>query len=155
MAMTLEQIKNQLSAIEPNDSTYSGIGSSEIPFLEQLLQDEETWIASRAIFALSRVSDDKVVTILSQAVADPRQQIRVAIAASVGNLKPENASNILLQLLSDNELGVRKFAIQSVSGIHDTAVHEKLKNIEIRDPTLPIREIAKDRLRELDSTGSE
>jgi HEAT repeat protein len=150
MAMTLEQIKNQLSAIEPDDSIYSGIGPSEILFLEQLLQDKEAWLASRAVFALSRVSDDKVVPILSQAVADPRPEIRIAIAASVGNLKPEDTNNILLQLLSDSELGVRKFAIKSVSGAHDTAVHEKLKDIEIKDPALPIRDIAKDRLRELE-----
>ena len=150
MPITLEQLKNQLSAIEPDDSTYLGIGPSEIPFLEHLLQDEEAWMASRSVFALSRVSDDQVLPILSQAVADPRPEIRIALAASVSNLKPEDANNILLQLLSDSDLGVRKFAIKSVSGSHDIAVHEKLKDIQIQDPALPIREIAKDRLRELE-----
>lgn len=150
MPITLEQLKNQLSAIEPDDSTYLGIGPSEIQFLEHLLQDEEVWMASRSVFALSRVSDDQVLPILSQAVADPRPEIRIALAASVSNLKPEDANNILLQLLSDSDLGVRKFAIKSVSGSHDIAVHEKLKDIQIQDPALPIREIAKDRLRELE-----
>lgn len=149
MPMTLEQLRNQLSAIEPDDSMYAGIGPSEIPLLEQLLQDKEAWMASRAIFALSSVSDAKAVTILSEAVADPRQEVRVAVAASVSNLNPKDANNILLRLLTDPELGVRKFAVQAVSGSHDAAVHAKLRDIETRDPALPIRDIAKDRLREL------
>jgi len=36
MAMTLEELRNQLSAIEPDEGIYAGIGSSEIPLLEQL-----------------------------------------------------------------------------------------------------------------------
>ena len=149
MPMTLEQIKNQLSAIEPDDGTYSGIGPSEIPFLEELLQDKEVWMASRAVFALSRVSDAKAVTLLSRTVADPRPEVRVAVAASVSNLKPKDANNILLKLLTDTELGVRKFAVQAVSGAHDAAVHAKLRDIETRDPAPPIRDAARDRLREL------
>ena len=152
MPMTLEQIRNQLSAIEPDDSIYSGIGPSEIPLLEQLLQDKEAWMASRAVFALSRVPDTKAVTILSRVVADPRQEVRVAVAASVSNLKPNDANNILLKLLTDTELGVRKFAVQAVSGVHDPAVHAMLRDIETRDPAPPIRDIAKDRLRELKLT---
>jgi len=151
--MTLDQIKNQLSAIEPDDSTYSGIGTSEIPFLDQLLQDKEVWMASRAVFALSRVSDVNAVTILSRATADPRQEVRVAVAASVSNLKPQDANNILLKLLTDTELGVRKFAVQAVSGAHNAAVHAKLRDIETRDPAPPIRDVAKDKLRELKLIG--
>ena len=153
MTMTLEQIRNQLSAIEPNDSTYFGIGPSEIPLLEQLLQDEEVWMASRAVFALSRISDTKAVTILSQTATDPRKEVRVAVAASVRNLKPQDANSILLKLLNDKELGVRKFAIKSVSEANDEAVHAKLQEIQARDPSPPIRDIAKGRMRELNLIG--
>lgn len=110
-------------------------------------------MAARAVFALSRVSDAKAVTILSRAVADPRQEVRVAVAASVSNLKPNDANNILLRLLTDTELGVRKFAVQAVSGAHDAAVHAKLRDIETRDPAPPIRDVAKSKLRELKLIG--
>lgn len=149
MSMTLEQLRNQLSAIEPDDSIYGEIGSSEIPLLEQLLQDQEAWMSSRAIFALSKVPDTRAVTILSQAVSDPRQEVRVAVAASVGNLRPSDANDILVQLLDDTNLGVRKFAVQSVSETHDASVHAKLRDLGIQDPASPIRAIAQDRLREL------
>jgi HEAT repeat protein len=147
--MTLEQLRNQLSAIEPDEGIYDGIGPSDIPLLEQLLQEPEAWMASRAVFALSKVPDARAATVLSRAVADPRQEVRVSVAASVGNLSPSLANGILLRLLADADLGVRKFAVQSVSEAHDAGVHAKLRDLENRDPAPPIREIAKDRLREL------
>jgi HEAT repeat protein len=153
MPMTLEQLSNQLSAIEPDAGIYAGIGPSEIPLLEQLLQDKEAWMASRAVFALSRVPDVRAVAILSRAVADPRQEVRVSVAASVSNLRPSDANNILLKLLADTDLGVRKFAVQAVSGTHDAAVHAKLRDLGTRDPAPPIRDVAKDRLRELKLIG--
>ena len=87
MPMTFDQLRNQLSAIESDESTYAGIGASEVPLLEQLLRDDEVWMAARAVFALSRVPDARAVTLLSQAGADPRQAVRVAVAASVTKLR--------------------------------------------------------------------
>ena len=106
-----------------------------------------------AVFALSRIPDNRAVETLSHAAADPRKEVRVAVAASVSNLKPQDANNILLKLLTDEELGVRKFAIKSVSEAHDKAVHAKLQEIQDRDPAPPIRDIAKSRVRELNLIG--
>jgi HEAT repeat protein len=149
MPMTLDQLRNQLSAIEADESTYAGIGASEVPLLEQLLQDDEDWMAARAVFALSRVPHARAVTLLSQAGADPRQAVRVAVAASVTKLASQDANTILLPLLNDAALGVRKLAIRAVSSVHDAAVHAQLRNLETRDPAPVIRELAKDRVREL------
>jgi HEAT repeat protein len=149
MALTLEQIKHQLSSIEPDESTYYGIGPSEIPFLEQLIQDKKTWLAARALYALSRIPDSRVVTILSQAATDPRKEIRISLATSARNLKPQDANSILLKLLTDKELGVRKFAIKSVSEANDAAIQARLREIKVKDPVPEIRDIAKDKLQKL------
>jgi len=113
MAKTLEQLRAQLSAIEPDDSTYEGIGPEDVPLLEQLLQDEKPWLAARAAVALSRIADPEAAQVLARAVADPRPEVRVTIAASVPNLKLEDAKDILPALLNDPDLGVRKFAVRS------------------------------------------
>jgi len=153
MPKTLEELRNQLSAIEPDIDMFDGIGPSEIPLLEQLLQDEEAWMASRAIFALSRIPDPKALAILSHEVSDPRPEVKVALAASVKNLKSSDANDILLKLLNDTNIGVRKFAIQAVSPNHNVSVREMLKNLEMQDPIPPIRDSAKDKLRELKLSG--
>jgi HEAT repeat protein len=149
MPMTLEELRNQLSAIEPDEGTYAGIGPTEIPMLEQLLQDDEAWMASRAVFALSRVPDVRAITLLSRAADDPRQEVRVSVAASVNNLGASDGNGMLLKLLADPEVGVRKFAAQAVSGTHNAAVHAKLRDLENQDPVTAIRDVARDRLVEL------
>ena len=153
MPMTLEQLTNQLSAVESTEGIYEGIGLSEIPLLEQLLQHQEPWMAARAVFALSRVSGDEAITILTRSVNDPRHEVRVSVAASLGNLTPSDANSILLALLEDGNLGVRKFAIRAVSGAHNDAVHAKLKDIEVQDAAPFIRDLAKSKLRGLNVTG--
>jgi HEAT repeat protein len=110
-------------------------------------------MASRAIYALSRVPDICALTLLSRATADPRQEVRIAVAASVSKLKPNDADSILLKLLTDAELGVRKYAVKAVSGTHNAAVHAMLRDIETRDPAPSIRDLAKSRLRELQLIG--
>lgn len=149
MAMSMAQLRIQLSAIEPDDSMYAGIGSAQIPLLQQLLQDKEAWLASRAVFALSKVATAKAVKVLSQAMLDPRQEIRVAVAASANRLKPKDAKKMLPGLLADAEFGVRKFAIQSVATAHGASVHAKLRELQQRDPAPQIRDLAQARLREL------
>jgi HEAT repeat protein len=149
MSKTFEELRSQLSAIEPNDGTYAGIGPSDIPLLSQLLQDKEQWMASRAVFALSRIPDPSATAILSRTAADPRPEVRVAVAASTSNLDPGDANGILLRLLGDTELGVRKFAVLAVSEGHDAAVHAMLRDIETRDPANAIRSIAKDQVQKL------
>ena len=67
----------------------------------------------------------------------------------MGCLKPSDANQLLVILLGDPELGVRKFAVQSVSKAHNNAVHAKVLDIQTRDPAPAIRDVAKFKLQEL------
>jgi HEAT repeat protein len=147
--MTLEQLKQQLSSIEVDDATYVGIGPAEVPQLDQLVNGPETWLASRAIFALSQVRTAAATAILARSAADPRPELRVAVAASTKNLPPAEANGVLLQVLNDVELGVRKFAIRSVAPGHSAPVQAKLRELETGDPAPSIRAAAGLRLSEI------
>jgi HEAT repeat protein len=147
--MTLDQLRRQLSAIEPDDTTFAGIKPSDIPLLEQLLQDNEPWMAARVIFALSRLDDDRAVAAIRKVVADPRPEVRVAVAASAANLHSVQSDRILSALLNDPDVGVRKFAIQSISEKNKAGIRSKLQAIETQDPVSQIREHARQKRREL------
>jgi HEAT repeat protein len=149
MAMTLEELRSQLSAIEPDEATYSGIGPAELPLLELLARDPEPWMASRAVFAASRVADARAKAILARAASDPRSELRVAAAAATKNLAPAEANSLLLQALNDSDLGVRKFAVQAVAPAHAEPVHARLRELEAEDPAPAIRNAAKSRIAEL------
>lgn len=149
MAKTLEQVRRQLSAVEPNDSTYHEIGPSEVPLLDQLLQASEPWLAARAVVAASRIADSQALKLLERAARDPREEVRVALAASLARLPARDADSLLLLLLADANLGVRKFAIKSVSPAHAPSVLDKLRDLQAGDPVAAIREGATSRLRQL------
>ena len=147
MPLTFDQVAFRLSAIEPNEGMYAGIGPAEIPVLRQLLQDQEPWKAARAVYALSRIDDAEVVPIIRDAASDPRSQVRVAVAASAKHLKPEWANALLTTLLDDADMGVRKFAVQSVSSVHAPAVHEKLRQLRLHDSVPALRALTDHHLR--------
>ena len=147
--MTLDELRQQLSDAEPDESTFSGIGPSELPLLEQLLSDPEPWMASRAVFAASRIPGAHAKAILVRAAADPRPQLRVAAAAAAANLAPADANSLLLQALSDADLGVRKFAIRSVAATHSEQVRARLRELESGDPAPAIRDAARSRLADI------
>jgi HEAT repeat protein len=149
MAMTLEELRRQLSAIEPDEATYSGIGAEEIALLDQLSRDPEPWMASRAVFAASRMADARAKAIVARAAGDPRSELRVAAAAATKNLAPAEANNLLLQALSDSD---RKFAVQAVAPTHSEPVQAKLRELESNDPAPAIREAARSRNAEIRRT---
>jgi HEAT repeat protein len=106
-------------------------------------------LAARAVFAASRLADPRALALLRRATTDSRQQVRIAVAASLTRIIPANATDLLLPLLDDADLGVRKFAITSVTAAHDPAVLRKLRDLQARDPVPALRDHAASRLRDL------
>ena len=154
MPITLDQLRRQLSTIEPNEGTYSGVGSTEIPLLQQLVQDPEPWMAARAICALSRIADDSAVEVIRKAIHDVRPEVRVAIAASATNLAAKDSNTLLAEILEDQDAGVRKFAVQSISAENNPSIHAKLQMIETQDPVSLMRDHARLKRRELENKPS-
>jgi HEAT repeat protein len=142
MSMTMPELRQRLSAIEPDDSTYAGIGATDVPLLQQLLNDEEGWLAGRAVYALSRINAMEAHMALSTAADSPRSEVRVAVAANAGNLPPKVSDSLLQQLLEDQHVGVRKFAIKSVSAQNSASIHAKVSEIASRDDNPVIRATA-------------
>jgi hypothetical protein len=50
------------------------------------------------------------------------------------NLPADDANSLLLQVLSDSDLGVRKFAVRSVAATHSEPVQAKLRALASNDP---------------------
>src|SRR5688572_24228393 len=127
--MTVEELRAKLSMIEPTENMYAGISEADIPALEQLLHDREDWVAARAVFALSRVGTPNAVNVLASAARDQRSEVRVAVAASVGQRPITLPDAAAVTLLQDQDPGVRKFAVLAVkpeNGTEALALVERL-----------------------------
>jgi hypothetical protein len=142
MSMTMPELRQRLSAIEPDESIYAGIEPTDVPKLERLLDDDEGWLAARAVYALSRINTEEAHAALSSAANSELSTVRVAVAANANTLPPNVSDSLLSELLKDRHVGVRKFAIKSVSARNSESIHEEVRRIASRDPDAAIQAIA-------------
>jgi HEAT repeats len=145
--MTTAELRKKLSVIEPTEAMYAGIAVADLPALEQLLADHEDWVAARAVFALSRVGGSAATAVLTKAAQDPRAPVRVAVAVAIGQRPIVLPDNILLNLLRDKDIGVRKFAPQAVKPENGAEPRELLTRVATDDAVPAVREKAAEALR--------
>jgi HEAT repeat protein len=145
----MSQLRTQLSDIEPDDRTYEGIDASDVDLLRQLLDDEEPWLAARAVYALSRIDAESAHRALLAASKSPRPEVRVAVAASAGTLPPRVSDQVLSRLLGDVDLGVRKFAVKSTSERNSDAVKKRLGTVATTEANTAVRQIADEKAKSL------
>ncbi|MBD0256010.1 MAG: HEAT repeat domain-containing protein [Cytophagales bacterium] len=143
---TYEEVRTILSDIEPSEDTYSSLDTDDIPHLRQLLQENEPWLASRAVFALSRLPTRDTDALLLQAARDQRSEVRVAAAVCSARLPTDVSDQVLDSLIDDQDLGVRKFAVQSITDASSDVLKQKLRRISSADGNAFIKSIATERL---------
>jgi HEAT repeat protein len=146
MALSLKELHDRLSAIEPTEEIYSGISEEDVPTLEQLLEFEEPWLAARAVYALGRVGGTTAADALGKAARDRRPEVRVAVADSATRVPAKVSDALLAALLADSDAGVRKFALRAVSEDSGQEPLAQVERMAEEDPVPPIRAEARERL---------
>jgi HEAT repeat protein len=146
VAHTLPLLRRQLSVIEPDETMYAGIGPDDVEILRRLLDDTEAWIAARAAYALARIRSDDAEAAFVDAAAHTRPEVRVAVATSASQIRSEVSDQVLSILLRDDEAGVRKFAIASVSRNSGAGVRADLQRISSTDDDARLRRLADEKL---------
>jgi len=154
MTLSLQELHDRLSAIEPTEEIYAGIDEEEIPALEQLLQFEEAWLASRAAYALARVGGARAAEALGKAAEDRRPEVRIAVADSAQHLPREVSDSLVAGLLADGNAGVRKFALRAASDESGSEVRRNIEQMANEDPLPVIRDEARQRLEQLGGTSN-
>jgi len=149
MPITRDELRAQLSDIEPDEGTYKRIGASEVDALRRLLDDEEPWLAARAVHALSRINAKPARLALVEASQNARPEVRVAVAASAGSLPPKVSDEVLSKLLNDPEIGVRKFAVKSSSARNSVAIRRRVRELAASETDAAVRRIAIEKARAL------
>ena len=148
MAMSMQELRSRLSSIEGDAQMYVGLGHDEVPLLVELLNDEEGWMASRAVYALARIATPEALAAVEEAGDSRRHEVRVAVAVSANVLPSDAADRVLTKLLRDREVGVRKFAVESVTPDNDESVRRLVTEMTDADDDV-LRARARSRARDL------
>lgn len=148
MPMSAEEVRFQLSSIEGDVQMYVDLGPDEVPLLVDLLDDEEPWLASRAVYALARIETPEARAAVEGASESERGELRVAAAVSASMLPTESSDRVLGRLVRDPDVAVRKFAVESVSADNEESIRRAVQELTNSDDEA-LRTKAQVRSREL------
>lgn len=141
--MTRDELRSQLTAIEPTEETYAGIGPQDIDLLMDLVRDDEDWIAARAVHALARISSDRANELMLEVTGDARREVRAAAAIAARRMSPTASDIVVRRLIDDGDAAVRKFAVQSVTSRSSDVVRARLDEVARTDADLRVRDVAR------------
>ena len=148
MSKSVAELRDQLSAIEADERMYEGIGPSDVDTLARMVDDEEEdWLAARAVHALSRIDSSEARQSVAAAAESPRLEVRVAAATSAAALPASDSDGILSKLLDDPQPAVRKFAVKATTPGNAEAVRARVRDMATSDKSAGLRRVAEKQAR--------
>ncbi len=155
MPLTLQQVQFQLDTDEPNYTALAQLGAESVPILALLVRGAAPGIASKAAYLASLIDSDDAHELVENAASSPHDIVRVAAAAGLRNLAPEQVTSTVDRLLDDKDVGVRKQALLAAAGLGIVALKPKLQKIAARDREPGLRQLAKQSLLRLTEAATE
>ena len=143
MSKSLSELRAQLSSIEADERMYEGIGPSDVDALTRMVDEEqEDWLAARAVHALSRIDSSEARESVAAAAESPRLEVRVAVASSATALPASDSDGILSKLLDDPQPAVRKFAVKATSPRNAQEIRARVQGMATSDDSAALRRVA-------------
>jgi hypothetical protein len=114
MVVTKQQVIDMLNADEPNYPEAAKLGPDALPHLDTLVKTADPLLASKATYLASLIQGEQSLDVLRAAAQSNHPEVRVAAAAGARNLSITVVKDILLKLLTDEDIGVREEALNSL-----------------------------------------
>jgi HEAT repeat protein len=115
MAVSMEDVRRVLDPEEPNYEAAAKLGTEALPHLQALVAGKDSMLASKAAYAASMLQGAAGEDVVRTAARSHDLVVRVAAAAAARNLPPEAASDVLAELVDDEDPGISKVARASAT----------------------------------------
>lgn len=144
MAVTMKNVRAALDPEEPNYAEAARLGAGALPHLSALVGGDDPMLASKAAYLASLIKDSRSAGVVKAAAASSDPTVRVAAAAAAVNLTAAGASTVLVELVDDDDIGVRKVARSSVPAKPVAGLATKLR--AMRPEAVAVTETTEDAL---------
>jgi HEAT repeat protein len=142
----MEQVRIALDPDEPDYAQARRLGPEALPHLSEIVAAGDPMLASKATYLAGLIAAEGSADVLSRAAQSPDPVLRVAAAGAARNLAPRDASDILVELVADDDVGVRKVALASASPEATAELQERIRYASQNDAAPRIRELAAETL---------
>jgi HEAT repeat protein len=127
MATSLRKVRAALEPDEPNYSAAAAdLGADALPHLQTLIHGDDLNLASKAVYLASLIPDEGAPALVRAAAQLDDPVMRVAAAAAARNLESDTASELLVDLVGDDDPGVRKVAQAAAPEVPSAALQTAL-----------------------------
>ncbi|MGU3543372.1 hypothetical protein [Methylobacterium sp. A52T] len=161
-----ESISDDVAAfLESDEPDYDAGGrkfrgnNEAISKVEQVASDANARLITRtkAVYLLSLLDEQAFSRTANVLGSQENEDLKVAVASGALNISAQIAAPLLVKLLDDQDVGVRKASLMSIpGGMADSVTPEarellsnKLRKVAESDPEAELRKIANERLQEL------
>lgn len=142
MAVSMDVVRAHLDPDEPDYARAAELGPDALPYLEDIVNATDIMLASKAVYLASLIIDDKSVSLLEGAARSQEPIVRIAVASGLRNLSEQDANRVSDLLVGDNDVGVRKVMLKSISNFSSPVLVDKVQNLSKKDPEKFIRDLA-------------
>jgi len=145
MPHTKDELIKMINLDEPDYAEIMAkLTNDDIPLLNELAQDENPAIATKAISCLAYMNDDRAYAGIEKATKSSNPVLRVAATHAIRNMSNKaGAEKLIDKMLDDTDFGVKKFALKTVEASKMTNLKEKVKQMNLRDSSEHIRTLSK------------
>jgi HEAT repeat protein len=130
MAISLEQVIEVLNPDEPDYSSAATLGPEALPHLKTIIEGDDRGLAFKAAHLAGFIPGERAAGVLLSAARSRDAVVRVAAASAVRRLDERDREKLLLELLDDDDHGVRKFAQSAVPRNASPALQAKIRGLE-------------------------
>lgn len=142
MPVTMEQVLEILGAEEPDYGRGVELGPEALPHLEAIVQGPDIGLAAKAVSLAALIPDPRAAELVELAARDSEPIVRVAAAAAAQSLPAEQSAGVMVALLGDEDIGVRKVALESVAADAPEEVRQRVAALSDSDAEPSIRELS-------------
>ena len=149
MADDVDALRQRIDLDEINYPKLAAeLGPQALPTLAAIARDPNVGVASKAVYLASLISGADAAPIVEQAAQHPEPALRLAAAAGLRNLEPEDVERGVDTLLEDADPSVRKVAAQSAATVDSPGMKARMKRVAEQDSDPVVREAARGALRD-------
>jgi hypothetical protein len=129
---SVDQIRTVLQAEEPDyPALAEKFGPGALAYLAEIIAGEHSMLASKAAYLAGVIGTESAVPVIRQAAASADVRVRVAAAAAAANLPSDTASDLLVSLVDDTDVGVQKVALRSVPQNPSAALFSRVEALSV------------------------
>lgn len=142
MNITMADVRRVLDPDEVDYAAASQLSAQALPFLLVLVQGEDPGMAAKAAYLAAVIEGELSEQVVTVAAASSDVRVRVAAAHAASMLAAEPASRVLNTLLLDEDAGVQKLALRSVSAGLSPDLLEKIREVSVNGSSQGLRDVA-------------